>query len=555
MSFGAFGQQSTAPSFGNTQTAPTTFGTFGQSTTQQPSAFGQQTQPQGTGFGNTQPQPQQNTGLFGNTSSATGGGFGTQQPPTGLFGTNTAQPSTQSGTAAPSIFGQSTTAPSTGQQGSSGLFGNAQQAGPSQGLFGNPSSTTQQATGPSLFGNTGATGMTNPSQPSTGMFGSTTAPATGGGLFGTQANVQASTQAPSLFGNTQNQNPPASGQPAFGQGTNTSALGTSTLGAPAFGAFGRSTAPALTASALGPPTLSILGGQAPNQALGASTQPTGTGVSVQDQIQAIYNAWDPSSSSCRFQHYFYNVVDQQQVGLYGRPPNATNEALWQKAVRENPDPSRMVPVLAVGFEDLKKRVNAQTANATAQQAKLAELSAKLEEITKKRALSTSLRAQKAGIAQAQINQRIADLIKRLHLLLPSVRSTSIRPEEENLRSLLESIEEELKKPGGMGRMKGKLNELWTALGAVKAVKERARQAGVIHAGMDGMNEWAVVDEEGLNEIAKVLSSQQQGLAHLTKILQDDARDIQIIQAGMGGKPALGISTRQGELGRSLMGMR
>ena len=39
------------------------------------------------------------------------------------------------------------------------------------------------------------------------------------------------------------------------------------------------------------------------------------------------------------QHYFYNLVDPSQVHLYGRPQNATNDVLWQKAVRENPDPS------------------------------------------------------------------------------------------------------------------------------------------------------------------------------------------------------------------------
>jgi hypothetical protein len=39
-------------------------------------------------------------------------------------------------------------------------------------------------------------------------------------------------------------------------------------------------------------------------------------------------------------HYFYNVVDPRQVHLYGPPVNATNDALWQQAVRENPDPSK-----------------------------------------------------------------------------------------------------------------------------------------------------------------------------------------------------------------------
>ena len=39
------------------------------------------------------------------------------------------------------------------------------------------------------------------------------------------------------------------------------------------------------------------------------------------------------------QHNFYNLVNPNQVNLYGRPPNATNDALWEKALRENPNPS------------------------------------------------------------------------------------------------------------------------------------------------------------------------------------------------------------------------
>jgi hypothetical protein len=71
-----------------------------------------------------------------------------------------------------------------------------------------------------------------------------------------------------------------------------------------------------------------------------------------------------------------------------------------------------------------------------------------------------------------------------------VRSSSIRPEEEQLRSSLEELEEELRR----GRMKGKLNELWALLGAVNASKERAR---------NGVGEWAVVDEEGLTHLTQV----------------------------------------------------
>jgi len=47
-------------------------------------------------------------------------------------------------------------------------------------------------------------------------------------------------------------------------------------------------------------------------------------------------------------------------------------------------------------------------------------------------------------------------------------------------------------------MRGKLNELWALIGAVKAARERDAK-GV----SDGNVEWAVVDEEGLAQIAQV----------------------------------------------------
>lgn len=97
-------------------------------------------------------------------------------------------------------------------------------------------------------------------------------------------------------------------------------------------------------------------------------------------------------------------------------------------------------------------------------------------------------------------------------------------------------------------MRGKLNELWALIGAVKAVRERDAK-GV----SDGNVEWAVVDEEGLAQIAqarfslctccfsddlttlfkKILAEQQAGLTLLTKILQKDLNDLAVIKGTAG----------------------
>lgn len=97
--------------------------------------------------------------------------------------------------------------------------------------------------------------------------------------------------------------------------------------------------------------------------------------------------------------------------------------------------------------------------------------------------------------QIQLTQRILRVVQHLHLLLPALRSSAIRPEEEELRVALEKIDEEVRRPGGLGKMRGKLNELWALLGAVNAARERDRANGNV--------EWAVVDEEGLGQITQV----------------------------------------------------
>ena len=73
-------------------------------------------------------------------------------------------------------------------------------------------------------------------------------------------------------------------------------------------------------------------------------------------------------------------------------------------------------------------------------------------------------------------------MQHLHLLIPSVRSSAIKPEET--RGKLEEVEHELRK----GRVKGRLSELWALLGAVNTSIERG--------------EWAV-DDEGLVQIVQV----------------------------------------------------
>ncbi|RPD60662.1 hypothetical protein L227DRAFT_501697 [Lentinus tigrinus ALCF2SS1-6] len=583
--FGAFGQPQQQQQqagqtgglfgggFGSTQN--TTGGSlFGN--TQQPQQQQQQGSNTGGGlFGATNTNTQAGTtggGLFGSTQQSGGGLFGStannqQQSGGGLFG-GSGQQGANTSAPAGGLFGSAPTGQSGDEGGvciryrtrflvrstvhshqpsgttGGGLFGNTNtgnslfgntatnpQSAPSGGLFGSTTAapntgggglfgSTTGNTGGGLFGNTN----TNQTAPSGGLFGSTTAaPATGGGIFGSTTTAPATgglfgstntNQAPStgLFGSTQpqqqqqqqqagglfGQQKPATGGLFGGSTLGSSTLGTSALGGSTF--LGMSRAPV-----------------APSPQQDAQIQ----FMQLVQRMEGITQGWNSNSPQCRFQHYFYNLVDPAQVHLYGRPPNASNDALWQKAVRENPDPSCFVPVLATSFDDLQKRVEAQTQQAAAHQEKIKDLQTRIAALTQRHQLSNASRLQRASALQTQLTHRVLKLVQHLHLLIPALRSSALRPEEEALRTALEEIDEEVRRPGGTGRIRGKLNELWALVGAVSAARERGRAGGGV--------EWAVVDEEGLAQIAQILAEEQAGLAHLTKLLQKDMKDLAVIQ--------------------------
>ncbi|KAJ7237441.1 nucleoporin complex subunit 54-domain-containing protein [Mycena haematopus] len=531
------------------------------------SMFGQPQQQQQTsnifGGGNTQPQQQQAGGIFGASQNTT------QPATTSIFGQTNTRPqfgttNTNTNTGG-GLFGASTQAPSTGlfgsqqqpqqqqQQPTSGLFGNSQQPQqqqPASGLFGNPQQQQPQQNQPAggnIFGNTqpnsgglfannnagGAGGGLFGSRPAGGIAGAPTLPSltpnpTGGSsLFGGSTTGQQPTPQPSgLFGQpAQNQNQQ---RPLFGGATSTNNIfGASTANKPAFGSsFGlpqqhsSSRIPSARQRFLPAPCVRqprALAALAQQQA-DAQTQFT----RLTARIEGIAAAWNATSPQCQFQYFFYNRVDPNQVGLYGRPPNATNDALWAKAVRENPDPTCLVPAIAVGFDDLRQRVDAQGQQAAAHQERLKELKTRIETLSSTQQQNTARLARFAA-AQTQLTHRLLALASHLHLLIPALRSSGIRVEEEELRGWLEELREEIgvrgSGGGGGGRLRGKLGELW-ALGAG-------------HAAAGG--EWKVVDEEGLARIAQILSEQQAGLVHLTKILKGDLADINVVLKGGGKK--------------------
>ena len=153
----------------------------------------------------------------------------------------------------------------------------------------------------------------------------------------------------------------------------------------------------------------------------------------------------------------------------------------------------MVPVLATSFDDLQKRVDAQVQQAAMHQERLTEIQKRIEKLGDTHNLKNVARLRQASATQTQLTHRLLGIVKHLHLLVSALRSSALKPEEEALRVTLEDFESEVRRPGGMGRLVGKLNELWALVGTLKAMHA---------ANFGGRMEWAVVDEEGLDQVKR-----------------------------------------------------
>ncbi|KAI8343612.1 nucleoporin complex subunit 54-domain-containing protein [Chlamydoabsidia padenii] len=452
----ATGTSSAGTLFGTTPT--TSSGTFGFGSTTPASTA--PTTGFGGGFGNTQQQQAPATSM-----PSFGGGFGTS---------TTATTTTQAPTTSFSGFGnnaqqqqQGQTAATTGFSGfGTGGFGNTQtqqqQQKPAFGGFGGFNSTTP-STG---FGNTA---------PSTG-FGST-APSTGFGGFGN---------------NQQQQQQSTTG----GFGSNNAGLFGQQKPATGFG-FGQS-----TGNAFGQPQQS-------------QPQPQQPQYNVWQQLALIKAHWDPSSPLCQFRHYFYNMVPPNEVQLYVRPPNQ-DEQLWNEAQQKNPDPSCMVPVLAVGFEDVLKRMNIQDQQSELHKEKLEEIDQRLETVRRKYELGSRARLEEHKRRHADLTQRVIRLLRTVQVI--RYKGIPLNQQEELCQKQLEELSTRTNNPE---QLYTKMLALWSQLQNIKTTRTHTD---------DGR--WEALNQHDTNRIAKILGDEQQGLMHVTDMLTKDLEDVKALEANL-----------------------
>ncbi|OQR98346.1 carbohydrate-binding protein [Thraustotheca clavata] len=449
-------------------------------------AFGGQTaaQPASTGFSFGAPAAGAVPASTPSTGSS-GFSFGGSTPSFGGFGA-TSNPSSQATTANSSTFSFGSAAPSSTPSSSGFSFGSTPSTTPaSSGFsFGGNTSTPAASTTPSTGFSFGGASTTPSTAPTTSFpFGNTTtAPATGG--FGAPA-----------------------------AGTSTFSFGNNAAKPSMFGGFGATTPAQQPASGLFQLGAATSNAFQPNNsttnALAAATSAAAN--SPMESLTGIRMAYmDPQQS--RFKHMFYNAVDPAQKHLYVRPAHIS-EKLWTQAQRDNPDPANCVPAPVIGFKELSTRIKLQQEHADKFATYADDMVTQVKEMEKS-SRETDVKLAQCRHQHVALFHRLIKLMRKLEVF-KNLRKP-LHQDEVRLFATLKKIASLLDNPT---QFKARMNELM------------ALQAMLKDKPMDEADEGKLSDHD-LQLVFGIMNRQRQGLEHVTKVLTQDLRDVEIMQKAL-----------------------
>jgi len=192
------------------------------------------------------------------------------------------------------------------------------------------------------------------------------------------------------------------------------------------------------------------------------------------------------------------------VRKHVKPP-IVNEKLWIQALKDNPDPSRLVPLQIRGFAELRQRVEQQDKAVQDQQKALKEIQTFIGAIQDKHDFTTASKIQDYKRRHMQLAARVLRIMRRIEVMRSLGYPISL--EEEAFRKKLENLYTELNKPT---QFKGRLNELTSLV----RMQDEVTQAN-----------YEPLDPESMQQIYKYLQQQQEGLKHLTDIVKADLKDM------------------------------
>ncbi|RYP68035.1 hypothetical protein DL769_005606 [Monosporascus sp. CRB-8-3] len=222
-----------------------------------------------------------------------------------------------------------------------------------------------------------------------------------------------------------------------------------------------------------------------------------------EQIEGIWNKWNPSNPNTVFKYYFYNKVDQSRVPFY-QPSPGEDPREWEQAVHDKPAPGYM-PALATGFKAIADRLLTQKTILAQYNQALHQINTQLDQILSQHDLQTSVRALNARRKHAILRQRCLALASRVQVLRN--RGYALDKEEDELKTKLDSLDRHMSDPA----LSARTEELWSRLILLRGYADSLRNE---------INNRGAEAQEGLGEEVE---------AKAKKILEDYDKQLQTLK--------------------------
>jgi len=263
----------------------------------------------------------------------------------------------------------------------------------------------------------------------------------------------------------------------------------------------------------------------PHGALLGAQGPAGADVSTLSELASILAAvtCSPENRDYKLRDLFLNVVGDAGARV---KPATVDERQWQEALaaaggEENPD--RLWPVPAVGFRDLRRRLEAQKGAEREDLGRLANVRGLLQRMQQLRAAEVRQRLEAALRRHAEQVYRLLRLFRCLDGLEGALSvhgaTEANHAAVRDLQSRLSAIEHSLG-PASSSSLLGR------ASAAANLSRARARAQGSAAAALKDAQRH--VRPEVLEEAFAVLSGQLEAIRKLQDVLTKDERDMALI---------------------------
>ncbi|GJQ11696.1 hypothetical protein GpartN1_g3487.t1 [Galdieria partita] len=232
-------------------------------------------------------------------------------------------------------------------------------------------------------------------------------------------------------------------------------------------------------------------------------------------IQQIKEAFNLQSSSCRFRYIFYNASTiaatvNQQV------PQGMDSTLWEQLQKNNPDPSRLIPVQLVGFDELQTRVQQQSTRVQEHLQALNGIEKILSECSDIEKTQCALKLTEFRNRYYTLFRRLVQFIGRVWCLLS--RGRALKIEENQMKEALEALQRRLSSPGELHDKLADLIELFRTSISIQKFNEVHKQTSL--------------RKESLERIYSVISKQQEGLDLLLQVSHQLESDLIVLADGL-----------------------